>query len=1772
MFTYTRSYTGLTGSVGMSSNEDQLYNTLNLTHLTDALSTCPSEQLPVGRISFETKRNKRQLLKLLLASGAYWVEKLNKIAADVCAQNLRDRQSRRAQRTKQQHALRQEVQDDIEMTEDFLYTPSQDDYMRCYRAFYEATSNDAIKQLVCGICARLLNSNASRMTQIELSNLPNRHRLFPTERLSAHNLIEGCLLEEKGCFKDDAIWKINVCNECLTDLQKKSPLPPKLSLANNLWVGSTPSVLERLGFAERLLIARAYPRVFAFKLFPKGPARYGVTEEHLQSAMRGNVTSFELNSEAINDMINGNLMPQDTSVLASVLSVTLIGKRSNIKSETLTMFRVHRQLVQDALEWLKTNNPKYYGNIIIDRSRLNKLPIDGIPDEIYHSIRHDEDVSNIIAESDGYVPMEDEGEDIEGGGFHRENSPDRESVNNQADVVPLQYLGVMDNDLSKVSTNELLSWGLRNTWKTDEDSECGYAVRWGAPVNTFGQPPRGQAPLDPNRPNYWERAFPLLYPYGVGGIEADRPVNLSLIEHARWALRHHDRRFRYHDTFIFVVFGIHQRRQALSSAKIQMRRKDFHSIAKVLDTITRDDLKRAGDEEDRGQKPSNPAILTLKENITATFKRVVGSGPARVQLRSQIWSTCMVLNPPTLWMTINPDDLHDPLAQVFVGEDIDMDAFVETAGPDSDSRSKKIARDPFAAGEFFHFLITTIIEKLFGITTAASRVHSRPGVLGRVKAYFGTVECQGRGTLHLHLLLWLHNSPPASQVQEMLKTTEFQARVLAYLKSNIRSYHPLLATPAALKSIPSNNEVAYSRPPNPDTPLATLLPMLRQLEAKVVRTKQIHKNHSAIESTIEHTSEERVHTRPENETLEDSRDCNVQDSEAPLDSVVLHFSDSGKLHHRSQVDDYTMRGNAASNYNMLDYFTGTYEQSTRKDLVTTIADSVDNSEEIQPQDIGDQSSHTTTRGRPRNLRISYSHSHPRYSTHVRVFPRRSDPSQEELYAISMLTLLKPWHSLEDLKSPEQSWSQALDDFVSNADRHIQDILDNLEHYHTCRTAAEEEQRTSEAVNHTEDQPEAFLSSDNVDIDAIHHPHRLDSRDITEKMIDDLHSKAENQRDTVYGMHAVSITRAKGVFNSPRAPIICITKRATDADELKLKEWQGLLKREKTALNDLDHSPVMGANNEMGDVVPLDSHNTVPYTPDGPAIPDQVLEKAIEPVPPTKLYPEQQRAFSIVKWHLSQTLETYRSAGSEKIPQMLMLMIGEGGTGKSKVIQTITQEFVNRGVSHTLVKSAYTGIAASLIDGKTTHQIAGIVVGQKDQTLSIEARKRLAIFWKNIRYLIIDECSMLSKEFFAKLSRHIQIAKMEYDPTVFDLPFGGINVILCGDLHQFPPVASSSHGALYHPTKPGTSPSQVNQAAGRSLYEKFDTVVMLKTQVRVSDPEWRGFLDALRRGMVNDQHIKMLKDMVLTSPNCKQPDFESELWRECVLVTPRHSVRKRWNAAAAEKHCQQTGNQLFICPTEMTVADQKGRRPVNKIERYVIAQGCAKPKKSSTNRADKSSLTDKVLLAVGMRVMVTSNVETDLDVANGARGTVVEIFLHPNEPPFDSGASVVTLSKLPSHILVKMDRTRATKLPGLSDNVLPILPVSKNFRVVLPIQQADGSVADIPRTIHRLQFPITPAYAFTDYRSQGQTIPAAIIDIATPPTGSALSLYNLYVALSRCAGRDNIRILRDFDEKLLMKPLDYDLLREDERLAKMDNQTEQLWNNLKERNGISYECT
>ena len=398
-----------------------------------------------------------------------------------------------------------------------------------------------------------------------------------------------------------------------------------------------------------------------------------------------------------------------------------------------------------------------------------------------------------------------------------------------ADVVPLDVSGGIDMDLHDVSANDMMQWALANV-----GGEPAYAVRHGnEPVSTFGVSRNcTMHPYDVS--NFFEKAFPCLFPYGRGGLEAPHDTSVGFREHIRWALQYHDRRFRTHELFPLVAFAISQRREAMMTSKIRIRHKDAH----VLRWINLDKLKQAAKEESAGRPISDANVRRLKRYIQCSLSNVTGCNEVRRSWRSQIWSTNLVFGPPSLWLTINPSDIHDPIAQVMTGADIDLDDFTSQAGPNGKQRANNIANDPYAASKFFHFMIETIFETLLGIKVSSYQVKSELGVLGKIGAYFGVVECQGRGTLHFHCLIWLKDSPSGDHIQQLLKSEEFRQRMQSYIKANIRAYMPGLEDEETVKAMPARADVAFNRPPDPDH--VNYGENVRSFELQLARAEQIH--------------------------------------------------------------------------------------------------------------------------------------------------------------------------------------------------------------------------------------------------------------------------------------------------------------------------------------------------------------------------------------------------------------------------------------------------------------------------------------------------------------------------------------------------------------------------------------------------------------------------------------------------------------------------------------------------------------------------------------------------------------------------------------------------------------------------------------------------------------------------------------------------------------------------------------------------------------------
>ncbi|KAI0708654.1 hypothetical protein C8Q76DRAFT_626943 [Earliella scabrosa] len=68
----------------------------------------------------------------------------------------------------------------------------------------------------------------------------------------------------------------------------------------------------------------------------------------------------------------------------------------------------------------------------------------------------------------------------------------------------------------------------------------------------------------------------------------------------------------------------------------------------------------------------------------------------------------------------------------------------------------------------------------------------KPGILGTVKAYYGCVEAQGRGTLHCHMVIWVEGGLNPSMLQDKIKTggVDFRKRLVEYLDDTISTSVP----------------------------------------------------------------------------------------------------------------------------------------------------------------------------------------------------------------------------------------------------------------------------------------------------------------------------------------------------------------------------------------------------------------------------------------------------------------------------------------------------------------------------------------------------------------------------------------------------------------------------------------------------------------------------------------------------------------------------------------------------------------------------------------------------------------------------------------------------------------------------------------------------------------------------------------------------------------------------------------------------------------------
>jgi hypothetical protein len=169
--------------------------------------------------------------------------------------------------------------------------------------------------------------------------------------------------------------------------------------------------------------------------------------------------------------------------------------------------------------------------------------------------------------------------------------------------------------------------------------------------------------------------------------------------------------------------------------------------------------------------------MSLLNHVNTISARIPGSQSAKIYTRNEIRSYFSEFGLPHLYFTFNPSVTHSPIFQVMVGNRaVDLTHQFPFVVP-STERALRLVEDPVAAADFFEFCVTCVFQHLFGWNYGTRMSSEKGGILGHLRAFYGTCEFTERGSLHGHFLIWLLGGLNPNDIHRRLKEdSDFQHR------------------------------------------------------------------------------------------------------------------------------------------------------------------------------------------------------------------------------------------------------------------------------------------------------------------------------------------------------------------------------------------------------------------------------------------------------------------------------------------------------------------------------------------------------------------------------------------------------------------------------------------------------------------------------------------------------------------------------------------------------------------------------------------------------------------------------------------------------------------------------------------------------------------------------------------------------------------------------------------------------------------------------------
>ncbi len=351
----------------------------------------------------------------------------------------------------------------------------------------------------------------------------------------------------------------------------------------------------------------------------------------------------------------------------------------------------------------------------------------------------------------------------------------------------------------------------------------------------------------------------------------------------------------------------------------------------------------------------------------------------------------------------------------------------------------------------------------------------------------------------------------------------------------------------------------------------------------------------------------------------------------------------------------------------------------------------------------------------------------------------------------------------------------------------------------------------------------------------------------------------------------------------------------------------------------------------------------------------------------------------------------------------VFLTGAPGAGKTYVLNEFIARARRKGKR--VAVTASTGIAATHVGGTTIHSWSGLGIrdnlSEWDLT-RLRGNERLIKRYNSTDVLVIDEVSMLHG---SRLDMVNRVAKMLRES---DRPFGGMQVILVGDLFQLPPV-----------TRGGEVQDFAHlSAAWQELDPKICYLTEQHRQTQAGDP-LLDLLDAMRRGDVNEMHEAALRERLELQP------------QGTVVVTRLYSHNIDVDSIN-QRHLAELGGKHYT----YNMATSGSAAKIEQLTKTLLVP-------------------PQLTLAIGAEVMFVAN-DFSQGFANGTRGRVVD-FTSDDDPVVGLANGKEIIVEPHEWNLSEDDRVRATATQ---------LPLRLAWAITIHKSQGmslDGAVIDLSRS-------------------------------------------------------------------------------------------------------------